>query len=242
MLCYNTLKLYVNCNFLYNYLIEMIILNFIAICGRTEFIMKFRKIIAVVLLVCMTFALASCKSSGSAKQVVEDFMTALAGYDVNAMANCVEDMPTSADGVYIHDIFTEGYYVDLYQIANKDTFKSEIVSAKGDTVKVKVTMPDIYSLYQKTFMSVLTQTFAKEELKDYVLDEKNDPQLMVIALMIYSIENDGIDTVEEEFTLKVGQINGETKIMTNDQLEQLMSSKLILSQKEALSLSTDDAE
>ena len=201
--------------------------------------MKFRKIIAVVLLVCMTFSIASCKSSGSAKQVVEDFMTALAAYDVNAMANYVEDMPTSADGVYIHDIFTEGYYVDLYQAANKDTFKSEVVSAKGDTVKVKVTMPDIYSLYQNTFMSVLTQTFANEDLKNYVLDEENDPQLMVIALMINAIEEGGIDTVEEEFTLKVGQINGETKIMTNDQLEQLMSSKLILSQKEALSTATD---
>ena len=159
----------------------------------------------------------------------------------NAMANCVEDMPSSADSVYIHDIFTEGYYVDLYQIANKDTFKYEIVSVKGETAKVKVTMPDIYTLYMNTFTSVLTQTFANEQLKDYVLNEENDPQLMVIALMINSIENDGIDTIEEEFTLKVSQINGETKIMTNDQLEQLMTSKLVLSQKDALS-SVSDAE
>ncbi len=202
--------------------------------------MKFKRIISVVLLLCMTVSLASCKSSGSAKQVVEDFMTALAAYDVNAMANCVEDMPNSTDSVYIHDIFTEGYYVDLYQIANKDNLSYEIVSTKGDSVKVKVKMPDIYTLYQNTFMSVVSQTFANEDLLNYVLDEENDPQLMVIALMIDSIENNGIDTIEEEFTLKVGTINGETKIMTNDQLEQLMTSKLVLSQKEALSTATDE--
>ncbi len=201
--------------------------------------MKFRKVIAVVLLLCMTVSLASCNSSSSAKKVVKEFMTALSTYDINAMAGCVEDMPTSADSVYIHDIFTEGYYVDLYKIANEENFSYEIVSAKANSVKVKVTMPDIYTLYQNTFMSVVSETFANEELFNYVLDEENDPQLMVIALMIDSIENDGIDTIEEEFTLKVGKINGKTKIMTNDQLEQLMTSKLILSQKGALPSETD---
>lgn len=201
--------------------------------------MKLRKIIAVVLLVCMVFTIASCKSSGSAKKVVEDFMTALATYDVEAMAKCVEDMPNNDDSIYIHDVFTEGYFVDLYQIANENRLSYEIVSAKGDTVKVKVKMPDLYSLYQNTFMSLMTQTFSNEELLNYVLDEDNDPSLMVIALMIDSIENEDIDTVEEEFTLKVGKINGEYKIMNTDQLEKLMTSNISLTQKEALAEVTD---
>ena len=202
--------------------------------------MKFRKIIAVVLILCMAVSLVSCNSSADAKKVVKDFMTALSVYDVNAMAACVEDMPTNDDSVYIHDVFTEGYYVDLYKIANEDNFSFEIVSAKGNNVKVKVEMPDIYTLYQNTFMSVVSETLSNEELFNYVLDEENDPQLMVIALMIDSIENDGIDTIEEEFTLKLGKINGKTKIMINDQLEELMTSKLVLSQKQALSVDSDE--
>lgn len=201
--------------------------------------MKLKKIIAVVLLVCMIFTVASCKSSGSSKKVVEDFMTALATYDVEAMSKFVEDMPNNDDSVYIHDVFTEGYYVDLYQIANAERLSYEIVSAKGDTVKVKVKMPDLYSLYQNTFMSLMTQTFANEDLLNYVLDEDNDPSLMVIALMIDSIESDGIDTVEEEFSLKVGKINGEYKIMTTDQLEKLMTSNISLTQKDTLAEVTD---
>ncbi len=201
--------------------------------------MKFRKIIAVVLLLCMTVSLASCKSSGSAKQVVEDFMTALATYDVEAMAKCVDDMPANTNSMYIHDVFTEGYFVDLYQIANDGNLSYEVVSAKGDSVKVKVTMPDIYALYQKTFMSLMTQTFSNEELLNYVLDEDNDPSLMVIALMIDSIENDGIDTVEEEFTLNVSKINGEYRITSNEQLEKLMTSNLCLTQVEGALAVTD---
>ena len=200
--------------------------------------MKFRKIIAVVLLLCISVSVVSCKSSGSAKQIVEDFMTALATYDVNTMAKYVEDMP-AGDGTYIHDVYTDPYYADLYKFANKDNLKYEIVSAKGNSVKVKVTMPDIVTLYQNVLMSLTSQTFSNEELLNYVMDEKNDPNLLAIALMMNSIETDGIDTIDEEFTLKIGQINGETKIMVNDQLKELMTSKFNLAQKSALSAATD---
>ncbi len=202
--------------------------------------MNFRKIISVLLLICLIFSISSCKSGASTEKVVDNFMKALAEFDVREMAKYVEDMPSNADSVYMHDIYTEGYYVDLYQIANEDLFEYDIVSVKGNKVKVKVTMPDIYTLYQNTFMSVVSQTFSNEDLLEYVLDEDNDPQLMVIALMIDAIENDGIDTVEEQFTLNVGNINGEPKIMTNEQLEQLMTSKLSLTQKAAILDSSDD--
>lgn len=203
--------------------------------------MKFRRIISVVLILCMAVSLASCKSAGDSKKVVDEFMSALASYDVNEMAKYVEDMPSNADSVYIYDVFTDGHYVDLYQIAYEDTLSYEVVSAKGNSVKIKVTMPDIYSLYQDTFMSFLTSAFSSQEILDYVMDDESEPQLMIIALMIDAIENGDIETVEEEFTLKIGTINGETKIMTNDQLEQLMTSKLSLTQK-AVAAEAEDAE
>lgn len=188
----------------------------------------------------MMVSVASCKSGGDSKKVVDSFMEALAAYDVNAMAKCLEDVPSNADSVYIYDVFTDGHYVDLYQIANEDRIQYEILSAKGDSVKIKVTLPDLYTLYQDTFLSFMSNTFSNQEMLDYVLDEDSEPQLMVIALMINAIENGDVDTFEEEFTLKMGTINGETKIMVNDQLEQLMTSKLCLSQKDVVSEATDE--
>lgn len=201
--------------------------------------MKLKRIISVVLILCMMVSVCSCKSGANSKDVVDDFLKALSTYDVDAMAKHLEDMPSNADSVYIYDVFTDGHYVDLYQMANEDRFEYKVVSAKGNSVKVKVTMPDLASLYRDTFFTVMTNTFANEELLDYVLDEDNEPQLLVIALMINAIENGDVDTVEEEFTLKIGSINGETKIMVNDQLEQLMTSKLSLSQKEVVAEASD---
>lgn len=200
--------------------------------------MKFKRIVAVVLVLCMVFCLTSCKS-GDPKKVVNDFMKALVKYDVNAMAKYVEDIPSNTNSIYKHDIYTSGYYVDLYQMANEGRLTYKIVSVKGNSVKVKVKLPDIYTLYSNTLMSLVSQTFANEELLNYVLDEENDPQLMLIALMIDAVENGDVGTVEEEFVLKTGKINGELKIMTNEQLEQLMTSKLCLVQKDILSEITE---
>ena len=201
--------------------------------------MKFKRIISVLLILCMMVSVCSCKKGADTKEVVDGFLKALSTYDVNAMAGYLEAVPSNADSVYIYDVFTDGHYVDLYQMANTDRFEYTIVSTKGNTAKVKVTMPDIYSLYRDTFFTVMTNTFANQDLLDYVLDEENEPQLLVIALMIDAIENGDVDTVEEEFTLKLGNINGETKIMVNDQLEQLMTSKLCLSQKDVVTEATD---
>ena len=201
--------------------------------------MKFKRIISVLLILCMMVSVCSCKKGADTKEVVDGFLKALSTYDVNAMAGYLEAVPSNADSVYIYDVFTDGHYVDLYQMANTDRFEYTIVSTKGNTAKVKVTMPDIYSLYRDTFFTVMTNTFANHDLLDYVLDEENEPQLPVIALMIDAIENGDVDTVEEEFTLKIGNINGETKIMVNDQLEQLMTSKLCLSQKDVVAEATD---
>ncbi len=201
--------------------------------------MKFKRIISVLLILCLMVSVCSCKKGADSKEVVDGFLKALSTYDVNEMAQYLEAVPSNADSVYIYDVFTDGHYVDLYQMANTDRFEYTIASTKGNTVKVKVTMPDIYSLYRDTFFTVMTNTFANEDLLEYVLDEENEPQLLVIALMIDAIENGDVDTVEEEFTLKIGNINGETKIMVNDQLEQLMTSKLCLSQKDVVAEATD---
>ncbi len=218
----------------------MFLLNYAAIHGRTEFIMKFRRIVSIALLLCMCFSLVACKSgAGEAKKVVEDFMTALTTYDLDAMAKCVEDIPDNTGSIYKHDIFTEDYYKDLYAAANEKLTYS-IVSASSKEVKLKVTMPDVYGLYQEKFMSVLSQAISDDKMQEYVLDEKNDPQLLVIALMITDIESNGIDTVEEEITLSVGKINGEYRILTDDNLKLLMTSKLSLSQQESETETTEE--
>ena len=101
-------------------------------------------------------------------------------------------------------------------------------------------MPDIYTLYQNTFMSVLSQALSSEDSQNWVLDENNDPQILIIALMCQEIEDNGIGTVEEEITLSIGKINGEYKILTNDQLELLLTSKLSLAQKDAPANAADE--
>ena len=197
--------------------------------------MKFKRLVAVALLLCMVVSLASCKSGATqAKQVVADFMTALTTYDLGAMSKCVEDIPDNTGSVYIHDIYSETEYKDLYTVANK-VLSYSVVSANSKEVKLKVTMPDIYSLYQENFMSVLSWALSDEAGMNYVLDEEKDPQLLIVALMIDSIEKNSIKTVEEEITLSVGKINGEYKILTDEQLEILMTSKLCLAQKNVAS-------
>lgn len=211
------------------------------LCGGLEFNMKLKRFISVTLLLCMLFSLASCKSgANAAKEVVNDFMTALTTYDLNAMAGCVEDIPDNSGSSYIHDIYTEDYYRDLYATANEKLTYS-ITSANAKEVKLKVQMPDLYTLYNDTLLSVLSATMENEDFYNYVLDEENDPPVLIVATMINSIKTNGINTVEEEITLSIGKINGEYKILTDDSLKMLMTSKLSLTQKEALSI-TDNAD
>lgn len=195
--------------------------------------MKFKRFIAFALTAVIAVSLVSCKSgSGAAKEVVTNFMTALTTYDMNEMSKYIEDFPDNTGTAYKHDIYTEDYYADLYEKANSKLAYT-IKSASAKEVKLSVTMPDIYTLYQNTFMSVLSQALSAEDLQNWVHDENNDPQLLIIALMIQEIEDNGIGTVEEEITLSVGKINGEYKVLTNDQLELLLTSKLSLAQKDA---------
>lgn len=201
--------------------------------------MKFRRIISVVLLVCMAFTFVSCKSgAGEAEKVVTDFMTALSTYDINAMSKCVEDIPDNSGSVYKHDIYTEAEYRDLYAAANENLTYS-IKSASAKEVKLSVSMPDVYNLYQNMFMAVLSQAMTNEEMQNYILDENNDPQLLIVAMMINQIKNEGIENVDEEITLSVGKINGEYKILNDDQLKLLMTSKLSLAQKESIESAAD---
>lgn len=201
--------------------------------------MKFRRIVSVVLLMCMALSLVSCKSgAGEAEKVVTDFMTALSTYDIDAMSKCVEDLPDNSGSVYKHDIFTEAEYRDLYAAANEKLSYS-IKSANAKEVKIAVTMPDVYTLYQNMFMAVLSQAMSNEEMQNYILDENNDPQLLIVAMMINQIKTEGIDTVEEEITLSIGKINGEYKILNDDQLELVMTDKLSLAQKESIETAAD---
>lgn len=200
--------------------------------------MKFRRIISIVLLLCLTFSLASCRSGGDSKKVVKDFMSAMGTYDVNKMAQYLEDVPSS-DSAYLYDVYTDGHYVNLYKAAYKDTLTYEIVSAKGNTVKVKVTMPDLVTLYSGALTSVASEIFSDPELLDHAMDPSSELHLELLAEMTNAISNGDVDTITEEFTLKLGTINGELKIMLNDQLEQLMTSKLSLTQK---SLSAESEE
>ena len=197
--------------------------------------MKFKKLISLMLIAVLAVSLVSCKSgSSAAKDTVTNFMTALTTYDMNEMSKYIEDFPDNTGTAYKHDIYTEDYYKDLYEVANSKLAYT-ITSATANEVKLNVTMPDIYTLYQNTFMSVLSQAMSSEEMQQYVLNEENDPQLLIIALMIDEIEKNEIDTVSEEITLSVGKINDEYKIKTDDQLKILLTSKLSLAQTDAAS-------
>lgn len=188
--------------------------------------MKFRRIISVVLLLCMLFSLTACKTGGSqSKKVTKALMDALYEYDINAISECIEDFPDNTGTAYIHDIYTEDYYKDLYTAANK-SMSYEIVSASGKAVTVKVKMPDLYALYQKTFSSIAAQALGNDQLMQYVLDDKNDAHLLVIAYMIKDIEDNGVSTTEQEIKLFVSKINGEYKIKTDENLEKLLTSGL----------------
>ncbi len=201
--------------------------------------MKFKKLISLMLIAVLAVSLVSCKSgSTAAKDTVTNFMTALATYDMNEMSKYIEDFPDNTGTAYKHDIYTEDYYRDLYEAANTKLSYS-ITSATANEVKLNVTMPDIYTLYQNTFMSVLSQAMSDENMQNYVLDEENDPQLLIIALMINEINENGIDTVNEEITLSVGKINDEYRIKTDDQLKLLLTSKLSLAQTDAAANAAD---
>lgn len=202
--------------------------------------MKFKRFISLALTAVLAVSLVSCKSgSSAAKEVVTDFMTALTTYDMNEMSKCIEDFPDNTGTPYKHDIYTEDYYKDLYEAANSKLSYS-ITSSSAKEVKLKVTMPDIYTLYQNAFMSVLSKALSDEQMQSYVLDENNDPQLLIVALMINEIDTNGVDTIDEEITLSIGKINGEYKIKTDDQLKMLMTSKLSLAQKETAANAADE--
>ena len=199
--------------------------------------MKFRRIISIVLILCLAFSLAACKSGGDSKKVVDGFMKELSKYDVNKMSNYLVDVPTS-DNLYLYDVYTDGRYVALYKAAYADNFAYEIVSSSQDSAKVKVTMPDLLTLYRNAMTTLAAEIMSDEELLNHAMDPSSEPHLELLAEMTNAVNDGNIDTITEEFTLKLTTINGELKIAQNDQLEQLMTSKLSLTQKAA----TADAE
>lgn len=188
--------------------------------------MKLRNVISVLLIICILFSLASCSGGkAAAKSVTTKLMTALATYDIYAISKCVEDMPDNTGTAYAHDIYTEDYYKDLYTLANQ-SLSYTVKSASAKEVVLNVKMPDLYSLYKKVYSSVLAQGVESSDKKDYITNDENDPQLLVIALMIKDIEANGVATVDQEIKLSVGKFNDSYKIHTDDQLKLLLSDGL----------------
>jgi hypothetical protein len=190
--------------------------------------MKFRRIVSIALILCMLFSFASCSGGAAAsKKVVSNLMTALATYDAFAIAKCVEDMPDNSGTAYVHDIYTEDYYKDLYALANQN-LSYTVASASAKEVVLNVKMPDLYSLYEKVYNSVLAQTLTSDDNLNYVLNNDNDAQVLVIALMIKDIEDNGIATVDKQVKLSISKINDSYKVNTDDQLKLLLSDGLSL--------------
>lgn len=176
----------------------------------------------------MLFSFASCSGGAAAsKKVVSNLMTALATYDAFAIAKCVEDMPDNSGTAYVHDIYTEDYYKDLYALANQN-LSYTVASASAKEVVLNVKMPDLYSLYEKVYNSVLAQTLTSDDNLNYVLNNDNDAQVLVIALMIKDIEDNGIATVDKQVKLSISKINDSYKVNTDDQLKLLLSDGLSL--------------
>lgn len=190
-----------------------------------EFSMKFKRIISVVLLLCIAFSMAACKKGVDPKKVVNDFMGSLLKYDVVKMSQYVVDVPTSGDN-FVYDVYTDPHYVSLYQAAYAEKLSYKVTSVTGDTVKVKVTMPDLVSLYNNAFAALASAATSNEDFMNDINDPENEIHLTIIALMINEINNGSVDTYTEEVALKVNTINDETKIVSNEQLERLMTSKL----------------
>lgn len=202
--------------------------------------MKMKRFISVVLLVCLLFTAVSCKSGASAaKEVTADLMTALQTYDLNAISDCVEDLPDNTGTAYVHDIYTEDYYVDLYAAANTN-LSYTVASASAKEVVLKVQMPDLYALYQKVFASVMSQAMTDAALQEKILNDDYDAHLLVIALMIDDIQNNGISTTEQEITLSVEKYNDDYKIKTDDQLKLLLTDRLSLIQSTATTEETEN--
>lgn len=190
--------------------------------------MKLRKIVSIALILCMLLSFASCSGGAAAsKKVVSNLMTALATYDVFAISKCVEDMPDNSGTAYVHDIYSEDYYKDLYELANQNLTYT-VASASAKEVVLNVKMPDLYSLYEKVYNSVLSQTMASDDNLSYVLNNDNDAQVLVIALMIKDIEDNGIATVDKQIKLSISKINDSYKVNTDDQLKLLLSDGLSL--------------
>lgn len=187
--------------------------------------MKFKRIISVVLLLCIAFSMAACKKGFDPKKVVNDFMGSLSKYDVVKMSKQLVDVPASSDN-FVYDVFTDPHYVSLYKTAYAEKMSYKVTSVTGDTVKVKVTMPDLVSLYNNAFASLASAATSDEDFKNDINDPENEIHLTIIALMIDAINNGSVDTYTEEVSLKVSTINDETKVVSNEQLELLMTSKL----------------
>lgn len=204
--------------------------------------MKMKRFISVALLICMLFTVVSCNSGASeAKKITEKLMTALETYDRNVIAGCVEDLPDNTGTAYVHDIYTEDYYVDLYSAANAN-LSYTISSASSKKVVLKVQMPDLYALYQKVFTSAMSNAMTNATLQEEILSDNFDAHLLVIALMIDDIEKNGISTSEQEITLTVEKYNDNYKIKTDDQLKLLLTDKLSLIQSTPTSTTGDVEE
>lgn len=192
--------------------------------------MKFKKGVALITILLLLLSFSACSLISEPRETIKDLISALKIYDVDQINELVTEFPNNADCGVTYDLFSDDIYIQLYKTAyQKLTYKIDSVSETDTsaTVTVRLTHPDLNTAYSSATYSALALVMADEQLyAEFMANPDKDYSYLVPQQIINQYTTGNIEEIETTYTLTLKNINGEWKLVTDNELKNLISSNL----------------
>ena len=186
-----------------------------------------KRLITLLLAVVLLLGLFGCSSSS--KNVVARFTEGMKKYDRTVMTECLTEFPNNEGYVYLDDIFNDAKYVELYQLLFDD-ISYVIKKKKRNSVIIEVELPNIQKLYTDTAAYVMNLAMSDKSLADKLdEDEENGIVLIQELMLVFARQENSVEMMKREYTLSLRKVDGENKIVCDDELRALITGNFFLS-------------
>lgn len=194
--------------------------------------LKLKQIVLFLMVLVLTFSLCGCAKT-TPEGTVKSLFSALKEYDIEKMTEVLVKFPDAEGCNVTYNPFSDVAYVNLYKKAYPDlAYEIISITESGEnsaTAVLKVTHPDLKSAYSTALYTSMAMIFSNEELFNNIIENEDMEISNYVPTQMQNLVVQGkVETIESEFTLTLTKGEDGWRIVTDDQLKNLVSSNLYL--------------
>lgn len=189
-----------------------------------------KKLIAFIIITVTLLTTVGCSLLSGPRTTVDSLFKALETYDADAITKLVTEFPNNDDCGVTYDLFSDEVYINLYKAAYTNlSFKVASLNTenKNATMVVTVTHPDLKTAYTNATYSSMALLMSDEALyNDFMNNPDKDFSYLVPTQIRNMVQSGNVENIETTFTISLREDDDGWKIITDDELKNLISSNL----------------